>query len=249
MLTDNLSRTLNWQIRNQITFAFPLLFKAVVGQRCSPISTCDRLSLLEQRYDLNHWPSACTAEEWQENIYILDLLDQLLGRSSTHQHYLDIGCKYGAYFPALASFTGSGWDGIELDAYRRYWNLASRRDHSRFMAKPFDCRYIPGSLLDLKPPEPYQLITWFLPFIIETPLKAWGLPRRFYQPTALLQHAYDLLAPGGTLLIINQGEWETEVQQRLFTATSIKADFLGQVESEFSPFQQPRFAWRIDKPQ
>ena len=236
-------------LNRQISLTLPLRFKPVLGQRRRPIPPCNRLNELEQQYDLTPWPSVCTAQEWQENLYILDLLDQHLKQQNTARPCLDIGCKNGVYFPALASFSNSSWDGIELDAFRRYWNLASRRDHGHFMAKPFNCRYIPGSLLELDTNHSYQLITWFLPFIIETPLKAWGLPRRFYQPTALLQHAYELLAPGGTLLIINQGKWETEVQQRLFTATSIKADFLGQVESEFSPFQQPRFAWRIDKPQ
>lgn len=248
MPTKNLALELSWQLRNHISFEFPQLFKATLGQRNPPIPPCDRLKQLEQQYDLTSWPLLCTAQEWQENLYILDLLDQQLGKQNKRQHCLDIGCKNGAYFPALGSFTGSGWNGIELDAYRRYWNLASRRDHGCFIAKPFDCHYISGSLLNFKPSQPYQLITWFLPFVVESPLNAWGLPRRFYQPTALLQHAYQLLAPGGTLLILNQGEWETEVQQRLFIATSIKADFQGQVHSELSPFNQPRFAWRIDKP-
>jgi len=69
------------------------------------------------------------------------------------------------------------------------------------------------------------------------------------QPTALLHHTYKLLAPGDSLQIINRGEWKTEMQQRLFTATSIKADSLGQVDNKFPPFQQPHFGWCTDKPQ
>jgi len=60
MLTDNLSRTPNRQIRNQITFAFSLLFKTVLGQRCRPVSFCDRLNDLEQQYKLNRW----SAQSW-----------------------------------------------------------------------------------------------------------------------------------------------------------------------------------------
>lgn len=247
MSTNEAVRIIRWQLRNQLTFSLPVLFKATTGPKPRPNLSCDRLDKLEQHYDLSQWSSVCTTDEWQENLYILDLLDQLLGRHSSHSHSLDIGCKNGVYFPALASFTSSGWDGIELDAWRRYWNLTSRRDHGRFMAKPFGCHYLAGSLLEHHPAIPYDLITWLLPFVVEGPLDAWGLPRRYYQPIAMLQHAYDLLAPDGTMLIINQGEWENEVQQRLFIATDIQAESLGQVSSQFSPFQQPRFAWRAQK--
>lgn len=248
MQINKLKHALAWRIRKQFTFALPMLFKLTLNKKPYPVSVCNSLNQLEKQYNLKPWAQVCTAKEWQENLYILDLLDQHLEQRRYH-HCLDIGCKYGTYFPALASFSHTSWDGIELDVFRRYWNLASRRDHGDFMAKPFNCCYVPGSLLDLKTNNHYQLITWFLPFVAETALTAWQLPRRFYQPTALLQHAYNLLAPGGTLFIVNQGEWETGVQQRLFIATSIQADFLGQVDSEFSPFQQPRFGWRINKPQ
>jgi hypothetical protein len=239
-----------WRLRNRITFPAPLL-KRTLGNAPHPLSQNRpaRLAELECHYDLSRWGRVCNQAEWQENLYILDLLDRLLGRPERIiSPCLDIGCKNGVYFPALATYSGSCWDGIELDAYRRYLNLASRRDHGRFMAEPFGCRYIPDSLLDLNPEQPYHLITWFLPFVAEGPLSAWGLPRRFYQPVALLSRAWQLLAPGGSLFIINQGEWESQVQRRLFTACAIQAEFLGPAESEFSPFKQPRYAWRVHKP-
>jgi SAM-dependent methyltransferase len=239
-----------WRLRNRITFPVPPL-KHTLGTAPHPLSENPptRLSELERHYDLNRWGQVCNRAEWQENLYILDLLDRLLGRhEGMISPCLDIGCKNGVYFPALATYSGSGWDGIELDAFRRYLNLASRRDHGRFMARPFDCHYIAGSLLELNPAQPYRLITWFLPFVAEGPLSAWGLPRCFYQPVALLARAWQLLAPDGTLLIINQGEWESQVQRRLFTACAVEVEFLGQTESEFSPFKQPRYAWRIHKP-
>lgn len=238
----------DWQLRNHIKVRFPV-FKSRLKQ--PPVFTNQsqaiRLEELKDKYDLSKWPKVCNSDEWQQNLYLLDLLDQLLGQQKQPGPSLDIGCKNGVYFPAQASFIGNGWDGIELDAYRRYWSLASRRDHGEYMAKHFNCHYITGSLLDLQPEAKYQLITWILPFVAEMPLSAWGLPRRFYQPAALLAHAFQLLAPGGKLLIINQGEWETEVQKHLFIATSIKAEFLGQVSSLFSPYNQPRFAWLINK--
>lgn len=247
---DEQSREWAWRLRNRLTLSLPL-WKRPLKQPVPGIDlpTSERLARLRRDYPLARWGEVCSRAEWRENLYILDLLDRHLGRPAAPiGPCLDIGTKNGVHFPALASYSGQGWDGIELDAYRRYRNLASRRDHGRFMARPFASRYLSGSLLALHTPTRYRLITWFLPFITEAPLAAWGLPRRFYQPVALLTRAYELLDAGGTLLIVNQGEWERQVQERLFTATGISARDLGRMQSEFSPFRQPRYGWRVDKP-
>ncbi len=248
MSAADILRNWAWQLRTHIKMRLPV-FKSRL--RAPPTFTdhsqLARFEELGEKYNLGEWQKVCNAGEWQQNLYLLDLLDQILGKQQQPGPNLDIGCKNGVYFPAQVSFTGNSWHGIEIDAYRRYWNLVSRRDYGEYLAKQLDCRFITGSLLELLPNTTYQLITWILPFVVEMPLSAWGLPRHLYQPSALLAHAFQLLAPGGQLLIINQGEWETEVQKRLFIATSIQAEYLGQVSSLFSPFHQPRFGWLINK--
>lgn len=131
---------------------------------------------------------------------------------------------------------------MELDAHRRYWTLSTRRAHGEWIARRLPgCRYLAANLLDLR--GAYGFVTWFLPFIHEAPLRAWGLPSRFLQPVRPLEHARTLLAPGGRLLVVNQGEVEAERQERLFGEASIAARAIGRVESPFSSFRCPRFGW------
>jgi hypothetical protein len=67
-------------------------------------------------------------------------------------------------------------------------------------------------------------------------------------PQRLLDHAWNLLAPGGRLLIINQGEAEAERQSCLFQKVGIHAKALGPVTSVLSPFQRPRYGFLAISP-
>lgn len=139
------------------------------------------------------------------------------------------------------------WDGVELDAHRRYWTLTTRRAHGEWVAHALpECRYLAGNLLDLH--GGYSFITWFLPFLHAAPLRIWGLPDRFLMPRRLLDHAWTLLAPGGRLLVINQGESEVERQAELFEQAGIVARALGRIESPLSPFQRPRYGFMACRP-
>ena len=65
--------------------------------------------------------------------------------------------------------------------------------------------------MDLK--DKYDYIIWFLPFVLYEPHKYWGLPKKYFYPEKLLDHAYNLLNQNGEMLIVNQGEKEFEVQK------------------------------------
>ena len=73
------------------------------------------------------------------------------------------------------------------------------------------------------------------------------LPPRLFQPEAMLRHVFALLAPGGQLLIVNQGEDEADEQAHLFSRVGIEAEPLGAMESPLSPFRERRFGWRVTK--
>ncbi len=90
---------------------------------------------------------------------------------------------------------------------------------------------------------PYAVVTWWLPFLTAAPLEAWGLPDRFLAPLELLRHVTERLVPGGVLFIVNQGEAEADLQQRLFAELGLHATALGRIESLLSPFKRPRFGW------
>lgn len=202
---------------------------------------------LAARYDLAAWAKACDAQGFRESLYVLDVLDRYVGSPIYPAPYLDIGCKNGCYLPGLQAWSGGSWHGVELDAHRRYWTLTTRRARGEFVARSLPgCRYTAGDVLDLQ--GPYGFITWFLPFLHATPLRVWGLPDRFLLPLRLLAHVWTLLPPGGSLLVINQGEAEAESQDRLFREAGISARSLGWVESPLSPFRRPRWGWLADKP-
>lgn len=90
-------------------------------------------------------------------------------------------------------------------------------------------------------------MTWFLPFLTEGPLIAWGLPRRFLAPLELLTHVTSRLVPGGVLLVVNQGAEEAAPQEALFTQLAVpgRTTSLGRVDSPLSPFRRERFGWRF----
>ncbi|MCP9438295.1 MAG: hypothetical protein NHB36_00235 [Nitrospira sp.] len=248
MNLTELRREIDWRIQNRLAWSAPVLkrrlrdvTRVLAGLRAAQ---AQRYRALAGRYDLADWPRVCTARDYRLNLYVLDVLDRYLPRPAAGGRCLDIGAAAWGYLPALAAWSGGAWDGVELDAHRRYWTLATRAGHARYMCRHFPgCRYRVGSLLDLR--GFYAAVTWFLPFVRPAPLAAARLPARFFQPQALLAHALSLLAPNACLFIVNQGEDEAEIQSALLTALGAKATELGEITSEFSPFTRPRYGWLV----
>lgn len=242
-------RRLEWRIKNNFTFTLPVLKtpvkyeQAVIG--FSPEKE-QRLEELKSKYHLFTWEHVCSKTEWVENLYLLDICDLYVGHIHT-EISLDIGSKNWSYLPALTTFTKTPWHGVELDAYRRYWNLSTRKTYAEYMMKICDrCQYFPASLTEIQ--GQYSFIIWLLPFIKQEPLRYWGLPDRFFEPEKLLHHAWQLLVPGGKLFIVNQGQEETDIQRKLFEIQNIDAQYLGEITSLFNPYKQSRFGWLVTKP-
>ena len=247
-MSPNFLRELEWQIKNNITFSLPVFKNTVTHQQAMTGLSAEQKqqhNTLYSRYQFTGWEDVCTQSEWLENLYILDICDRYIGNSHADLS-LDIGSKNWSYLPALNTFTSNPWHGIELDAYRRYWNLSTRKAYAEYMMKNcHDCKYISGSLTKLT--GNYSLITWFLPFVKPAPLRYWGLPDRFFEPEKLLNHAWQLLAPGGKMFVLNQGQEEADIQKRLFDTANIDAQYLGEVTSPFNPYKLPRFGWLATK--
>jgi hypothetical protein len=206
-----------------------------------------RATALAARYDLTAWPRLLSRAQLHENLFVLDVLDRLGGGTTAGaRRGLDVGAKDGATLAARVAAGPSTWDLIELDAHRRYLDLSTRRAHGQRFARAFPgCQYIGGSVVDLG--GPYDVITWFLPFVRPGPLRAWGLPARCFEPARLCAHVVSLLAPGGCLLVINQGESERDAQAALFAERDI-AVTAQPVLSPLSPFRLPRFFFRWTRP-
>lgn len=225
-----------------------------VPARCPGPTTLDglgpaaraRADELAARYDLAPLLAACGRVERDESLYTLDLLDRLAGPAPAGRG-LDVGSKYAAYLPGLATFDARGWDCVERDAHRRYLDTTTRRAVGEAIAARFTgCRYLAGDVRALG--GSYARVTWFLPFVVEEPHRAWGLPAEIFDPRGALDAVLGRLAPGGELLLLNQGDAERDEQAALFAAAGVAAEPLGRVDSVLSPYRKPRYGWRVRKP-
>ncbi len=194
--------------------------------------------------DLEEWPKRLTIRELHEAIYFVDVLQRYaIGTNSVTTPGLDVGAKNGTALPALANAIPGPWDLVEIDAHRRYATLATRRAHGARIASHYPrAQFIAGNVTDLH--GPYGIVTWILPFIDPAPLAAWGLPNRLFEPERLLSHVKQIISPGGTLFVVNQGEVEYNIQHDLFRALDMSATPLGKIESAISPFKKDRYSWR-----
>lgn len=250
-LISTLTRELSWQTKSLLSYSPALSSKQGIRNLAKVTETLSeeaqhRFRELRETYQLGDWAKLCTRSEYIENLYLLDLLDRHIGKPLEIDKGLDIGCRNFSHLPALSAFCPTTWLGIELDANARYLNGLSRRAYGEWMARQReDCRYVAGSLLDLQ--ESVDLIVWTLPFVVRGPLRQWGLPDRFFQPKALLHHAVSLLRDSGLMLIVNQGETEAEAQQELCAEAGMSIDRLGNWNSVFSQFHQPRIAFLFRK--
>jgi hypothetical protein len=218
--------------------------RALVERALDPAAR-SRLAALAPGQALAAWEGSCSLQEWRESLYALDVLSGVLPSGLPAGRGLDVGAKNGCTLPGLATASPRGWDLVELDAHRRYAWGATRRVYGEALAARFPgCRYHSRSVLDLD--GPWALVTWFLPFLTEAPLRAWGLPARFLEPERLLRHVTERVLPGGALLVLNQGAEEADLQAGLFERLGLRARALGRVDSPLSPFRRLRFGflWR-----
>ncbi len=193
--------------------------------------------------DLDEWPRRLTLRELHEAVYLIDVLHRHVNTSSDiNPPGLDVGAKNGTALPALANAMPGQWDLVEIDSHRRYATLSTRRAHGTRIARHYPpSRFIAGNVTDLT--GPYGVVTWILPFVDPAPLAAWGLPNRLFEPERLLAHVRNIVTPGGTLFVVNQGKVEFDIQRDLFRALDMSATPIGKIESTISPFKRERYSW------
>ena len=188
----------------------------------------------------------------KENLYTYQILENFFNKNSKkHLSILDIGCKNWFYAKGEHQYFNSfcddfELDGIELDAYRLYSNFYNRYEVAKYHIKKLkNTTYIAGNLLELN--KTYDYIIWFLPFVVDTPHIAWGLPKRLFYPEKLLMHAYKLLNKDGQMLIINQGLVEAEEQKKFLENLNIPYRELGEIKNEHFKYQNQRYGYLIKK--
>ena len=197
-------------------------------------------------YHLQRFYAHSRADNYCENLYYLELLESALQRSRAVLpdvvHAADIGPSQWFYVQGLHALLTwycpvggsplpeggravalSGW---EADAYRVYLDFYSRHDHALAHIRDLkDVEFVPLNFE--QQPQAYQFITMLFPFVFLKDHLHWGLPQPMFAPADLLADAWASLAPGGWLIIVNQGEAEHQTQRELLSATGITpaADF------------------------
>ena len=184
---------------------------------------------LRARYRLGPLHRASTAHVYRENLYLLDLLDRHAGDAALRElsalpkvRALDVGSQDFRYAFALARFLGAAkrevWlTGIEIDGHHVYADLHSRRDHAEaFAGQVDDARvdYEVGDFLAHRE-SGVDVVFFFFPFVLEYALVRWGLPRRYFGPQRIFEHAFESLRPGGAVIIMNHTEAERQRQLEL----------------------------------
>lgn len=211
-----------------------------------------REAFLFEKYDLLNLKYNSTMQNYLENLYALDLLDEHLNIEFRNEiSILDIGCKNCFYARGLYYFFKKycnkfSFTGIEIDFNRLYSNLFSRYEVAKFHTKDIiNAKLIQDDLL--KHNEKYDYITWFLPFVFEYPHLKWGLPLKHFSPEKMLSHAYCLLNEGGVIFVINQGIDEYNRQKQLCELLNIPYVDVGEINSIFIEYDFKYYLTLIKK--
>lgn len=169
----------------------------------------------------------------------LSFYEMILSRSIEQKNaqsirqVIDVGCRNWSYVQALSDqFKAAHLLGVEVDGYRRYWNLYRRIDLAQGFADQAKRpgRRVQALSLDFRevstPKTGGPLIfTFFFPFVSEYPCLRWGLPSRFMGFSDLLRHALKLrparLNQKTLWLSAHQGEWEAEIAKNAYSEVGL----------------------------
>lgn len=212
---------------------------------------------LARRYLLLRWRDRVGAETLNESLGTLDLLDRIpreivFRKNPEHcdardlpLSVLDIGARNWRYAGALAAWFhpySVTVTGIELDAFRLYSNLRTRLSFGRYFAEVYSSgtcakfHFQAGDAGDWNGQA--DVVTWFFPFVLPSPHRAWGLPFSRFDPKSLFKHVESrCLRPGGVLIMANQGEWEWTVAKGLFTGLKLldQREVVGSLHATIHP--------------
>lgn len=250
----NLKNNIDYFLRNKLIFSRKNYFENNEEkiELFSSKELSEREAVLNQKYDLSYLKSNSTVDNYLQNLYMIDLLDKYFKIDSKNNlKALDIGCKNWFYakgeYAFFEKYTDNlNLDGIELDANRLYYDFYARVEVAKFHIKGLNgAKFITGDFLKYN--EKYDYIVWILPFVFESPLLKWGLPKKYFQPEKMLMHAFNSLEKDGEIFIINQGEVEYEAQKCLCNKLKIAYTELGEVNSDFYDFQHKRYGILIKK--
>lgn len=200
-----------------------------------------------ERYYLENLKNNSTKRIYLENLAIIELLESNIEVTKEFPKILDIGSKN--WFYAVGEYNFFKYNnfnkqivltGLEIDAFRVYSDFHTRMDYALYYSKELEnCNYIQDDLL--KHQGKYDYITWFFPFVTETPLLEWGLPLNLFKPYEMLKHASELLEPEGLIIIVNQDKKEYTIQQEIIKELGLRAEKKGLFRNSFLQYEHERY--------
>ena len=174
-----------------------------------------------------------------ESLYQLDQIARLLETHPIPQaktcHWVDVGSKNGATLGACVAVAAQLGEkaqvtGLEMDPFRYYLDGYTRGDYARGLVKGVAqtpalkaCGGLDFIEADL---QTYvqghfataDVVSCFLPFVLEKEHTAWGLPKQAFDPQAFFRGVWDLLKSNGFLLISNLSDAEVHAQRQILDA-------------------------------
>jgi hypothetical protein len=197
------------------------------------------------------------------------LLERIFGKKAIPavQEVFDIGCRNWSYVQALADFfPDAKLRGIEIDGWRRYWNLYRRIDLAKAYchALQLQGREATASSMDFLHylvPLPLDaqcdqstVFTFFYPFVSENPCLKCGLPAQYADFSALIAHSKKLALSQlkSTLWVSShQGEWEAEIARKIYLQQGFEIEEKQVLTHEFEglwPSSFPVFLFLATQP-
>jgi len=246
---SNLRREFDWLLKRCLPWSAPVVHRPTgdIAPFLAELSAAERARYdeLAATYDVSRLGDLCRRPELWQSLDRLDLLDQHV--APTPPGGLDVGALNWTYLAALGAFKPGPWDGYELDGYQRYLSMDTRSAQGRRQAAEVDgATYHVGSILNVT--GQWGLVTWFFPYVTRGPLVSAGLPDRYYDPLRLLKHVWTLVAPGGSLFVMNVDLDEDGYQAQLFETAQIPVTRLGLIQSVFDDDDDENHGWLARRP-
>ena len=208
----------------------------------------ERIAALRHRYQVQ-FERQMNAASSLNNYEYLDLLDRGWRESGMDRPeggvLCDIGCASFWYAATLQSFFRPGrLVGVEIEGHRLLRGGHTRSDYAagylarmptaQFVVADYSCRE-----------EPADVITAWFPFLTPGALLAWRLPLSLLAPERLFRQIKHNLRPQGLFFMVNHGEQEAALAQRLCGATGLRlaALWTGSETLGERRMQAPMLSW------